>query len=95
MVHSSSVIASSCCVKVTLVEILHNTEHCYNNNNNSNPPILSNLPHFLYTRVVLFMPEEHCFMTFESDHLTIPFTTNYKIYYTPMTNEGMQLITLL
>ena len=42
MVHSSSVIASSCCIKVTLVQIGHNTEYSYNNNNNnnSNPPIL-------------------------------------------------------
>ena len=41
MAHSTSVVASSCCIKVTLVQVAHNTEHSYNNNNNnSDPPIL-------------------------------------------------------
>ena len=61
MVHSSSVIASSCCIKVTLVQIGHNTEHSYNNNNNnnnnnnSNPPILfyNSFPHFHPVLLVL------------------------------------------
>ena len=36
-----------------------------------------------------FEVKKQCFITFDSDHLVVPNTGNYTIYYAPNTSEGL------
>lgn len=47
-------------------------------------------------RFGVFEPEERCFVTFNSDTLTVPLPNNsYQIYYTPVNNDTRKYYTSL